>query len=242
MTKCGTTLRRVCGCYIVLCSLPASSVLAAQRGYEFYVSPKGDDKASGTSEGRAFLTLSRARDAVRRIKRDGRLGRPVTIHIGPGIYSPAEPLTLTSADSGTVDAPITYAGHGAPLLSGGRKITSWKRHAGNVWKAELPDVRAGKWRFRQLYVDGQQRRRARIPNEGFLRVAGFPDGGREVHYHTDCQRFQFSEGDIDPEWTNLDDVEVIVYHFWTDSHLPIKSIDTEKNIVTFQQAWKRWSG
>lgn len=93
----------------------------------------------------------------------------------------------------------------------------------------------GKWRFRQLYVNEKLCTRARTPNEGFLHVAGFPEGtSKTVHYHTDCGSFEYAAGDIDPKWTNLDDVEVIVYHFWTDSHLPIKSIDTEKRIVAFK--------
>jgi hypothetical protein len=46
-------------------------------------------------------------------------------------------------------------------------------------------------------------------------------------------RFEFTEGDIKPEWKNLGDVEVVVYHFWIDSHFPIQSIDETKNLVTF---------
>jgi hypothetical protein len=95
-------------------------------------------------------------------------------------------------------------------------------------------VKAGKWVFGQSFVNGRRCLRARTPNEGFFRVAGFPDGGREVHYHTDCQRFEYRPGDIQPEWAELEDVNVIVYHFWTDSHLPIESIDAEKHIVTFK--------
>jgi len=84
-------------------------------------------------------------------------------------------------------------------------------------------------------VNGKLRHRARIPNKGFHRVAGFPEGTpRTVNYHTDCQSFEYAPGDIDPSWTNLDDVEVIVYHFWTDSHLPIQRIDPAKRIVTFK--------
>ncbi|MDO8545198.1 MAG: right-handed parallel beta-helix repeat-containing protein, partial [Opitutaceae bacterium] len=67
-----------------------------------------------------------------------------------------------------------------------------------------------------------------------LRVAGCPEGTpKKVNYHTDCQTFEFKPGDIRADWTNLSDVEVIVYHFWTDSHLPIKSVNTATNVVTF---------
>ena len=56
---------------------------------------------------------------------------------------------------------------------------------------------------------------------------------KRPNYHKACQTFQFKPGDIRADWTNLQDVEVIVYHFWTDSHLPIKSVDTTSNLVTF---------
>jgi hypothetical protein len=54
-----------------------------------------------------------------------------------------------------------------------------------------------------------------------------------VNYHKDCQSFEFKPGDIRADWRNLADVEVIVYHFWTDSHLPIQSVNAQSNLVTF---------
>ncbi|MBN2314469.1 MAG: right-handed parallel beta-helix repeat-containing protein [Sedimentisphaerales bacterium] len=185
---------------------------------------------------RAFATVERARDAIRAFKKTGRFDEPVTVYLRGGMYPLTEGLLLTLEDSGIPDKPITYTAYKneKPIISGGRRITGFKRFKDGIWTVEIPAVKAGAWQFRQLYVNGQKRRRARTPNEGFYRVAGFPDGGREVHYHTDCQRFEFAPGDLNANWTNLNDVEVIVYHFWTDSHLPIQSIDTQTNIVTFK--------
>jgi len=211
---------------VLLAVLPAS-------GATFVVSPNGDDRGDGTGA-RPFATIARARDAIRELKRTGPLDEPVTVVLRGGTYRLAEPVVFTHEDSGTQACPITYTADKGerPVLSGGRRIAGWRKGTG-VWTVELPDVKKGAWRFRQLYVNGQARRRARIPNKGFLRVAGFPDGGRNVHYHTDCQRFEYKPGDLKPTWTNLTDVEVIVYHYWTDSHLPIRSLDTTTNIVTF---------
>jgi hypothetical protein len=65
-------------------------------------------------------------------------------------------------------------------------------------------------------------------------------GGWDGHWHNSgygCglfnEFFEFKPGDIRADWTNLSDVEVIVYHFWTDSHLPIQTVDTVSNLVTF---------
>ncbi|MBN2329378.1 MAG: right-handed parallel beta-helix repeat-containing protein [Candidatus Omnitrophica bacterium] len=214
--------------------MPAASQTPIE--YAFYVAPGGDDNASGNQPKNAFATLTKARDAIRDLKEKGPLDRPVTVYLMGGLYSMRQPLTLEPQDSGAEEFPITYtaAKNEKPVLSGGKTITGWKSHTGSVWSAELPEVRRGEWNFRQLFVNGEPRQRARIPNEGFFRVAGFPDGGRDVHYHTDCQRFEFAEGDMDPDWSDPEDIEVIVYHFWTDSHLPIQSIDPETNIVTFK--------
>ena len=223
-----------------LFTLLVLGVLASQAAvateHTFYVAPDGNDQAAGTSPEQAFATLERARDAVRDLKRRQRLEGPVTVCLRGGTYSVTGPLELSPEDSGTAEAPIVWRAHGKerPVISGGRRITGWSRHDDKIWKTELPDVKAGKWSFRQLYVNGRQRRRARIPNEGFHLVAGFPEGTpKTVNYHTDCKSFQYASGDIDPNWTNLEDVEVIVYHFWTDSHLPIANVDPEKRIVTF---------
>ena len=201
----------------------------------FYVAPDGDDGAPGT-EAQPFATWERARDAARERKQGGPLTDSVTVYLRGGRYAITEPLVLTPEDSGAEGAPVTYAAYPGeqPVLSGGRRLTGWQRGEGGVWFVDVPEVARGGWSFRQLYVDGGLRRRARIPNEGFLRVASFPCGGRDVHYHTDCDRFGFAPGDLDPSWTNLDDVEVIVYHFWTDSHLPIQTIDTTTHVVTFK--------
>jgi hypothetical protein len=205
------------------------------REISLYVSPNGDDSAQGTSPRHAFATLERARDAIRELKQNGKLHAPVTVFLREGLHPRTRPLLLTESDSGSLEAPITYTAYKneKPVVSGGKTINGWKPFADGIWITEIPEVKNGSWTFNQLFVNGELRRRARTPNQGFYRVAGFPDGGQEVHYHTDCQRFEFKEGDLNPQWTNLNDVEVIVYHFWTDSHLPIQEIDTNTNIVTF---------
>jgi hypothetical protein len=215
---------------IWICTMDREAAGAGE--WVFYVAPDGDDTASGRTLEEPFATLQRARDAIREI---GELKSPVTVYLRGGTYELREPFVLGPEDSGTEAYPITYAAYEEeqPVLSGGRRIRGWKKGEKGIWQVEIPEVKQGEWKFRQLYVEGKLRQRARVPKDGFLRVAGFPDGGREVHYHTDCQRFEFAPGDIDSEWTNIEDVEVIVYHFWTDSHLPIQSIDTETNIVTF---------
>ena len=205
------------------------------RAADFHVAPTGSDANPGT-QAKPFATLERARDAVRDLKKAGPLKEPITVQLSGGTYALAREVRFGPEDSGTAACPVTYtaAGPEPVVLDGGRRITGWQKHDAKLWVATLPDVASGQWRFRQLYVNGQQRVRARMPNEGFLRVAGCPEGTpKTANYHKACQTFQFKPGDIRADWTNLSDVEVIVYHFWTDSHLPIRSVDTKSNLVTF---------
>lgn len=131
---------------------------------DFYVAPNGNDDNPGT-ESAPFATLWRARGAVR-YKIAAGLGANVTVLIREGTYQLDAPLTFGPADSGTEKHSITYAAYPDEkvVISGGRRITGWKRGAGNLWTVELPDVKAGNWYFRQLFVNGRRAIRARTPN------------------------------------------------------------------------------
>lgn len=218
---------------LTLGALALATCVAAAK--DFYVSPAGSDAHTGTAA-QPFATLTRARDAIRALKKAGPLTEPVVVRLAGGTYPLSREVRFTPEDSGTAEWPITYVGVGPEpaVLDGGRRITGWKKHDDKLWVTSLPEVAKGQWKFRQLYVNGQQRSRARTPNEGFLRVAACPEGTpKTVDYHKDCQSFIFKPGEIRADWTNLTDVEVIVYHFWTDSHVPIQSVDEKTNLVTF---------
>jgi hypothetical protein len=221
----------------VLQLLSSHRQLCAQEVLQFYVAPNGKATADGSSIATPFASLENARLAIRKLKQAGKLTQPVMVNMRGGTYNISMPYVFHEEDGGTEASPITYQAHQDEevIISGGREITGWKPYKKGIWMTRLPEVTKGEWSFRQLYVNGSSRQRARTPNQGFLRVKGFPDGKPpEVHYHTDCQRFEYAKGDLNPKWTNLTDVEVIVYHFWTDSHLPIQSIDTTSRVVTFK--------
>ena len=131
---------------------------------DFYVATDGKDTNPGTRTA-PFATISKARDAVRHRVATG-LTKDVLVLIRGGIYEQTETIRFGSEDSATQDHSITYAAYPREkvVLSGGRKITQWKQSVGNIWTAELPEVQAGKWNFRQLFVDGQRVTRARTPN------------------------------------------------------------------------------
>ncbi|MGB2936891.1 MAG: right-handed parallel beta-helix repeat-containing protein [Phycisphaerae bacterium] len=209
-----------------------------------YVSPGGNDEWSG---GRAsplkdgsdgpFRSIARARDAVRELKATGKLTAPVTVYLRGGTYFLARTLLLTPEDSGTESCPITYAAYRGetPVLSGGRRIAGWRKEDGR-WVTDVPGVKKGTWRFRQLFVSGERRLRPRLPRRGYFRVAA---GYEAESYHEGADCFIFAPGDLEAGWRNLQDIEVVVLHFWVDTHLPVKSIDPKARRVTFTRKSRR---
>jgi hypothetical protein len=209
----------------------------------FHVAPLGDDRSPGTDR-KPFATLQRARDAIRALRRQpGGKDRPVTVLVQGGTYFLSTPLLFTPEDSGASEAPVTYAAAGkeVPIFSGGRRISGWQETvlAGNkVWVAEVPDVRAGKWYFRQLWVNGHRRVRARHPNIGFLRIAALPPAKSKKPAYEGQDHFEFKAGDL-RAWNNLSDVEVVALHLWVGVRLPVSGIDEKERQVTFTARSRR---
>ena len=230
------------------------SVMPA-RPNVFHVAVDGNDAWSGKrsrpglrrTDG-PFRTLGRARDAVRQLKTATGLPDGAIVHIGRGTFFLDEPLTLGPEDSAPEGSEIQYVGRGdqRTVLSGGRPITGWQPpREGHIWTATIPEVKAGGpvrrslgegEYFQQLFVNGQRRQRARIPNEGYLLNDGpiEPLGDRRKARRDPKTKmgFRFKPGDIQ-RWTNLDDANVVQFHSWTASVHWIKELDLENHIVRF---------
>ena len=76
--------------------------------YGFYVSPTGSDRAAGTKNA-PFQTIERARDAVKAMKASGGIPEGgFYVYFLSGSYRIDKTIFFTEADSGSVQAPITY--------------------------------------------------------------------------------------------------------------------------------------
>jgi len=208
---------------------------------DYYVATNGDDAWSGriaepNAEGTdgPFASLTAARDAIRRRKKEGALQQPLTVLLRGGVYRLTEPLVFTPEDSGTEQGPITYAAYPGekPILSGGRPLTGWRKGPGETWTLEIPEVRDGDWYFYQLFVNGERRTRARSPNEGYYRVADLVGVEPNAPWNQGVDRFRFEPGDV-RNWDHLSDVEVVLFHSWNTSRLRIDTVDEEERVVTF---------
>ncbi|MNO46430.1 hypothetical protein D3C76_367170 [compost metagenome] len=111
----------IVGCF------PAAAIQAEESHSSeavYYVSENGSDSNSGTKES-PFLTLEKARDAIRQLKQGA--GLPdggVTVYLRGGIYERTGSFLLEEQDSGTADKPITYKAYPGESvrLSGGRQL------------------------------------------------------------------------------------------------------------------------
>ena len=150
-----------CSIFLLQANLNTASAITSST---IYVSPGGNDVNLGAEE-KPVATIARARDLVRQLVTAG-LKEDVQVLVHGGTYYLPETLTFDNRDSGTKDYSITYAAYPGEkvVLSGGRRITSWKQDGNNLWSIVIPEVTAGRWYFRELYIAGTRAVRARTPN------------------------------------------------------------------------------
>ena len=161
LTLLSSPKRALASCFIDVMNSAGSANTSDQ--INFYVASDGKDSNPGTATS-PFATLSRARAAVRKHVSNG-LTNNVLVLIRGGTYLQNETLTFGPADSGTEKYSITYAAVPGEkvVLSGGRKITGWRKGPTEIWTAEVPEVKAGGWYFRQLFINEKRATRARTP-------------------------------------------------------------------------------
>ncbi len=203
-----------------------------------YVSPAGRDTWSGrltapdaAAQDGPLASLPAAVQAARQARQKiGGAPESITLLLRAGTYELNDPLILTPDDSGaSAKKPFTIANYPNErvVLSGGRRITGWKRVQGDgdKWQADVAAVRAGQWYFRSLFVNGARATRARTPNAGsFFTMQGERFSDQPV-------RFKFKPGDLKPQWTNEPDAEVVAFEKWTDFRQHIRAVSPGNNVV-----------
>lgn len=240
--RCSTLSLLLCWC-CVFCAAPSAH--ARQTVGVYYVAPNGNDTWSGgllhpnaaRTDG-PFRTLRYALDAIRQkrqrlTREDASRLRGFTIKLEGGTYPLAETLALTEADSGTKELPLTIEAvpNQTPTISGGVRVTGWKRTGSNRWEVLLPLVKTGQWYFEQLYVNDVRRYRPRFPQSGYAFTGGeLPATPANASPGSD--HFRFKAGDMRADWHNRADVEVITFHTWTASRLHITDVNEAERAAT----------
>lgn len=230
---------------LIVLSIAMQTAAAPQGIVEFFVSAQGQDRWSGrlaSPDGNdgPFATVARARDAVRDLLKSRKEARPVRVVLCGGTYYLDQPLEFGPEDSGTEQAPVVYAAAVGErvVLSGGRRLENgrWGEvNARKTWVVDIPEVKTGTWRFRQLFVNGERRARTRLPRQGEYRIESLP-GYTGDFLRSPTRQFVYAQGNIEPTWRNLQDVEIVGITRWLDNRLPIESVDGATRTVTFDRA------
>jgi len=248
---------------ILFASAPLAVAEQPARTLQFYVAGNGNDSWSGRfpapnaagTDG-PFATLERARDEIRKLKKSDGLPRGgVDVIVRRGAYCMDGPFGLSAEDSGTSDAPISYAAcEGEEVrLVGGRRVTGFRpvtdpsilkrldeSARGNVLQANLKAL--GIFDFGSpsgggvgLFFRDAPMTLARWPNEGFVYIVEEAGGDKYDIRGTKGDRIGrwVYDGDRPKRWNDENDVWVHGYWFWdwSDQRHKIKSIDTEKRII-----------
>lgn len=201
----------------------------------FWVSTEGNDVWPGTEE-KPFLTLQRARDAVRALPSNAFKDGDVYVYIEEGVYRLQEPLILTWMDSGRNGHDVVYSAAPGkdPTISGAVRVTNW-----SLYNATLGIYQAsiGSKNSRQLYVNGNRAVRAKttLYPPGFL--AKWTNGGIE-YIITGLNPAAW----LDPSlWQNVTDIEAVIITQWKMMRVPLSAIIPSSPIsglITLQNpAW-----
>jgi hypothetical protein len=190
-------------------------------GIEIHVSPAGRDDGPGTASA-PLRTLAAAQQAARRFA--GR--EPVTVLLHAGTYYLSDTLVFTPEDSGTREAPVTYAAVPGEqvVLSGGRRLDlQWQPFRDGIMKAKTP----GDVAMDQLFVNARRQLMARRPN--------FDPNVRHFNgFSPDAFRAERAARWVDPRGGFIHAMHV---HEWGDFHYRITGKDAQGN-VTYEGGWQ----
>lgn len=109
-------------------------------------------------------------------------------------------------------------------MSGGMRIEGWaesRRDGRRIWTAPAPG-----YAFHNLWVNDERRLRPRFPRKGLLRTVAPSPGS----FYEGTNVFRVGPGNA-RSFLRQDEVELVYFAVWTESRLPIESIDLQAGIV-----------
>ncbi|MEN8879972.1 MAG: hypothetical protein ABF311_07360 [Polaribacter sp.] len=181
-------------------------------GIEIFVSPKGSDRNSGTFL-QPFKTLERAQEEARKYAKKEK----VIVYLRGGTYNIEKTIVFDAKDSGKKGRPIIYAAYKGeiPVISGGKKITNWKKDGNYIYKAP-----SNGQVFRQLYVNNTKALRSRYPNGNeYLKLINWNGGNKTI---------RLEKGTL-KDWKNFNEIEIFVQMSWSISIMRLEEFTPNLN-------------
>jgi hypothetical protein len=205
----------------------------------YHLSPRGRDSAPGTAR-QPWATLAGARDNLRQLRTNGKVNGAATVFVQGGRYDVSATADFSQLDS---DTHYHAAPKSQPVFDGGVRLSGWKigeRNGRTEWTLDLPEVAAGRWNFRSLFVNGRRAPRARLPKfspdekgaKNVFRIGEIrnPDGVSALFDGDDT--FKAPPGVVQ-NWTSLPDAEFVVLHYWIEERLPRPQLNPRTGWIRF---------
>lgn len=223
---------------------------AAAAAAVVHLSPSGDDATGDGSAARPFASLQRALDHAATLPKSDTL----YIRVGGGEYRLWDPVRITPDNSGTAGAPVVIEGEagGKSVFRGSVTFGGFERYDDKVWRARVPKECRGRG-FEQMYVGGERRFRAQLPDRGeFLameRVDEFViDSSATNRTGKNWAVLKVTLGKQvagqlarmpRSEWN---DVVFNFYHKWDVTRLPLHYLDAEQGEAYFvEEGMAQWN-
>ncbi len=207
-------------------------------GLTVYASPSGNDNWSGNlatankdqTDG-PVAGVGRALEIVR----DWRKAQPETalpahIILRGGTYEITNSIVIEPEDSGTPGTPLVITGYPGEnvIISGGVTVKNWKARRDGLWEADAPQAMDSPT-VNQFFVDGHRKDRPRLPHKNWYFMAEVTEQPKDRR-----RAFRFEQGEFNPHWYALRDVEVVSYDVWIAERQWVESVDTQTNTVYLQ--------
>jgi hypothetical protein len=208
-------MNRLASWVAIGCLLIASDLAAICLAHELTIHVVSSRAQLPDDETYAFDTLERAVSALADIAKQSPR-TDVRIQLDTGFHHIERALTIKREEV-PVHGSLTFVGgdRKQAVISGGKRITGWTVENDGTWSTIVPEAANRSWSFRELFVGGQRRPRARHPNKEYLRIERAFDDKRTG--------FIFNAGDLPKSWTTGG--ELVFLHDWSTSRIPIKSVN-----------------
>lgn len=195
----------------------SGKVVADSASLAVYVSNSGSDTYDGTID-RPFLTLEAARAKIRQLKLAGELTSDVNVYLREGIYFLNQTFSLDERDfsSGIKINYLAYPGEKV-VISGGKVLNNtWQLYSGNIYSMHVDS------NFSSLFYGFDRLTRARSPNIGTYTGTSSSSSADKKY------AFNFASGNINGNWKNLKDVELVSYILWEQNRFKINTVSGSK--------------
>jgi hypothetical protein len=194
---------------VLLCLFLSGCGTTPSGEVALYVSPTGSDSNPGIEES-PFLTIDRARDAVRSLNQD--MAGDIVVYLRGGVYPVKDTLRFGSRDSGSNGFNVVYRNYPgeAPVISGGEMLTGWTDLGNGLHAAPYTGDE-----FVQMYVNNSMATRARYPDSGSeFRLLG---------HDVEQDRIELEKDQAMP-WLGLDRMQIVFPMGFTLARIRIEDI------------------